>query len=289
MSRRSVVALASLMVFLSGGLRAGVPRLRQGDVVYFDDFDEPDLNRSRWNVLVTGRTVNNEQQAYVDSGDTIYLARGEDAEGAVNGALVIKPRFSPGFETPEGRSFDFVSGRLESRGKVEFSYGTVSARIKMTAGDGLWPAFWTLGPGRWPDTGEMDIMENVGDPLWTNAALHGPGYSGNTPFVKRRAFARDHDITEWHVYSMDWKADGFVFKVDDDAFYTPRRTEIETRGRWAYDDPKFLILNFAIGGQYPQAVNHAAEPYAGVPQATVDLIKAGKVKMMVDWVKVTKN
>ena len=84
--------------------------------------------------------------------------------------------------TAEGRKFDFTSGRLEGRGKFEFTYGVVSARVKLTAGAGLWPAFWTLGTGPWPATGEMDIMENVGDPSWTNIALHGPGYSGNTPF-----------------------------------------------------------------------------------------------------------
>ena len=172
------------------------------------------LDRSKWNVIVTGRTVNNEQQAYVDSPETIALVRGAEAAGAENGALVIRGRdIRPGFKTPEGRTFDFISGRLESRRKFEFTYGTASARIKLTAGAGLWPAFWTLGTGRWPDTGEMDMMENVGEPAWTNFALHGPGYSGNTPLVNRRR-SRRGDITGWHVYSMDWTTDGFVFKVD---------------------------------------------------------------------------
>jgi hypothetical protein len=64
---------------------------------------------------------------------------------------------------------------------------------------------------------------------------------------------------------------------------------VEQYGRWAYDEPKFLILNVALGGNYPQAVNHATTPYPGLPQATVDLIKAGKATMMVDWVKVIRN
>jgi beta-glucanase (GH16 family) len=279
-SRHLMAGVISVVALCAVGSSAGPRGSAQPQTVFLDDFSGPELDRSKWNVVVTGRTVNNEQQAYVDSPRTIYLA---------DGNLVIHPRFAEGYTTPEGRAFDFISGRLESRGKVEFTYGTVEARIKLTAGAGLWPAFWTLGAGRWPDAGEMDIMENVGDPLWTNAALHGPGYSGNTPFVKRRAFAPSRDITSWHVYSMEWSESGFSFKVDGDAFYEPTRALVETRGRWAYDSPKFLIVNFALGGNYPHDVNHATAPYPGLPAETVDLLKAGAATMMVDWVKVTRR
>src|SRR5262245_2271298 len=95
-------------------------------IVFLDDFSGPELDRSKWNVIVTGRTVNNEQQAYVDDPETLAIVHGADAQGADGGALLIHPRFRQGFATPEGRAFDFVSGRLESRGKVEFTYGTVS-------------------------------------------------------------------------------------------------------------------------------------------------------------------
>jgi beta-glucanase (GH16 family) len=285
--RSVLAAVAAATMVVSVYTRAD--QLPNSETVFFDDFSGPDLDRSKWNVVITGRTVNNEQQAYVDSKDTIGIVRGVEAAGADNGALVIHPRFRRGFTTPEGRTFDFVSGRLESRGKAEFTYGTVSARINLTAGAGLWPAFWTLGTGRWPDTGEMDIMENVGEPSWTSAALHGPGYSGATPLVKRRLFPAGTDIAGWHVYSMDWTTDRVVFKVDDEAFYQVTRATVEQYGRWAYDNPKYLILNVALGGSYPRSVNHADTPYAGLPSATVDLIKADRATMLVDWVRVVKT
>jgi len=275
---------------LIAGSMAGASPARQApaaDVIFFDDFAASEIDRTKWSVIVTGRTVNNEQQAYVDSPEVLRTSRGPEASGAVNGALIIQPRFREGFLTPESRKFDFTSGRLESRGKVEFTYGTASARIRLSAGAGLWPAFWALGAGRWPDTGEMDIMENVGDPGWTNVALHGPGYSGATPLTARRAFPAAADITAWHIYSMVWSPGGFVFKVDDEVFYSPTREMVEKYGRWAYDNPKFLILNFALGGGYPQSVNHATTPYPGLPADTVALIKADKAMMLVDWVRVT--
>lgn len=257
-------------------------------VLFFDDFSSPQVDRSKWNVIVTGRTVNNEQQAYVDSSDTLSISPGAESGGAENGALVIRARRRAGFKTAEGRAFDFISGRLESRSKFEFTYGTASARIKLTAGAGLWPAFWALGTGRWPDTGEMDILENVGDPAWTNFALHGPGYSGNTPLVSRQRFASRADSTAWHVYAMDWSADTLVFRVDHEEQYRVTRASVERYGRWAYDNPKFLIVNLALGGQYPQAVNGVTQPYAGLPQSTVDIIEADRAVMLVDWVRVTR-
>jgi beta-glucanase (GH16 family) len=283
--------LAATMVFVThaGVPASDVPQVSPAPVaVFFDDFSGPDVNRAHWNVIVTGRVVNNEQQAYVDSADTIRIVHGAEADGAENGALAIRPQFRSGFMTPEGRSFDFVSGRIESRGKAEFTHGTVAARIKLPAGAGLWPAVWMLGTGRWPDTGELDIMENVGDASWTNVALHGPGYSGNTPLVARRSFPAPADATGWHVYAVEWTPDGFVFSVDGDAFYRPSRADVERHGRWVYDTPKFLIVNFALGGQYPQSVNKVTAPYPGLPPSTVDLLKTGHVRMLVDWVRVTR-
>lgn len=265
---------------------------KKGEVVFFDDFSGPTLDRAKWNVLVTGRswrTVNNEQQAYVDSEETISFVSGAQAEGAANGALVLRPYYRKEFATADGRKYDFISGRLDTRSKVEVTYGTIAARIKLPAGSGLWPAFWMLGTGRWPATGEIDILENVGMSDWVSSALHGPGYSGDTPLVKRMMLPKDKDSTAWHIYSVDWTPDELVFKVDDTEFYRVTRPMIEKYGRWAFDTPKFVILNFALGGGYPGAVNKVTAPYPGLPEETVQLIKDGKPRMLVDWVRVTRN
>ncbi len=258
-------------------------------IIFFEDFNEKQLNRNWWNVEVTGNTVNNEQQAYVDSAATLYLVHGKAAQGANNGALVIKALSRPGFTTKEQHQYDFVSGRINSRKKFEFTYGTASARMKMPAGAGLWPAFWALGEGKWPDCGEIDIMETVGDSSWVSNALHGPGYFGNTPIVYRASFPKGVDVTQWHVYAVDWTANSLIFKIDGKITYSVTRKMVEKYGRWAFDNQKFLILNFAIGGGYPNGVNKITQPYFGLSQASVNQIKAGQAKVLVDWVLVTKN
>lgn len=272
-------------------LAAGTPGSRAQSsprTIFFEDFAGPELDRSRWNVEVTGRTVNNEQQAYVDSAETIALVTGPQAAGAAN-ALLLRPLHRPGFTTSDGRSFDFLSGRINTRGKFEFTYGTAAARMKLSSGAGLWPAFWALGTGPWPATGEIDVMENVGERDWTSVALHGPGYSGDTPLVKRQPFAAPDNITNWHVYSVDWAPDELVFKVDEVEIYRVTRAMVEKYGRWAFDNPKFLILNLALGGGFPNSVNRTKTPYFGLPESTVELIKRGDAVTLVDWVRVTQH
>jgi beta-glucanase (GH16 family) len=253
------------------------------DTLFYESFNASTLNRAKWNVEVTGvnaRTVNNEQQAYVDSAATLILA---------HGLLDIRPLYQQDFTIKGGRKYDFISGRINTRQKFEFTYGTASARIKMAAGAGLWPAFWALGEGKWPDCGEIDMMENIGDSSWVSHALHGPGYFGNTPLAHRSFFPKGIDVTQWHVYSVNWTKDHLIFSIDGTVTYTVTREMVEKYGRWAYDNPKFIILNLALGGGYPQGVNKVQSPYPGLPKSTVDKIKDTKGDFLVDWVLVIKN
>lgn len=271
---RTAAAIGALVVVVAGA--GGQPAPQRTPSAFIEEFSEPALDRTRWNVIVTGRTVNDEQQAYVDSPDVLYIS---------DGALVIHPRYRAGFKTAEGRSFDFISGRIDTRDKFAFTYGTASTRMKLPAGAGLWPAFWALGAGRWPDTGEIDIMENVGDPGWTSVALHGPGYFGDTPLV-RRAPLPDADATAWHVYSLDWSEDALVFSVDSREIYRVTRAMVERFGRWSFDNPKHLILNLALGGNYPAGVNKIKTPYHGLGAETVKAIQRDDPRVLVDWVRV---
>ncbi len=246
-------------------------------LLFSDEFEGTTLDRSKWSTIGPEFWVNDEQQAYVDRPDVIEVR---------DGMLVLTPRFAPGVDTNTKRMADFIAGRIESRGKFDFTYGNAEARIRMPDAVGVWPAFWLLGQGRWPTTGEIDIMEYVGDKSWTGVAMHGPGYSGETPFVNRYYFPDGQDVTGWHTYAAEWTPDAVEFSVDGRATYRVTKAMVEHYGKWVYDTPEHVILNFALGGAYPGKVNGIKSPYYGLPQSTVDAIKRGDLAMEVDWVRV---
>jgi kynurenine formamidase len=116
---------------------AAPPAATPDSTIFADEFSGTALDRAKWTVY-TGQVYNSELQRYVDRAENLYIARGADAEGASDGALVIRARHEPG-AGPDARQSDFTSGRLH--GRVSFQYGTVAARMKLPAGAGLWPAF----------------------------------------------------------------------------------------------------------------------------------------------------
>lgn len=273
---RMVVCLAFVLI-----AQVQVEAQSNKKVLFFDDFSKPSLDRSKWNVVITGDHFNDELQAYIDSTSTLFIE---------NGSLVFRPQYSPGFITKDSKHFDFTSARITTQNKFDFAYGTAEAKIKLTQGAGLWPAWWMLGNQIWPTTGEVDIMENIGESDWANAAVHGPGYSGETPFVNRQYFNASNDITNWHVYAVDWSPTEMIFKYDGVTMFRVTKTMINHYGKWVFDEPKHLILNFAIGGIFPAKINGIIGKGVkyGLAESTADLIKDNKVKMWVDWVRVSQ-
>lgn len=265
---------------------AAATQVQGRPLLFADEFNAGKLDRSKWIVIGPEFWVNNEQQAYVDTPDVLRELPAGSVEGADGGVLVLQPHFSKGYKIPGGRTADFVSGRIESKGKFDFTHGRAAARIRMPDAEGVWPAFWLLGNGAWPETGEIDIMEYVGEADWTGVALHGKGYSGETPLVNKYFFPPGADVTQWHEYAVEWTPDQILFMVDGRLTYRATRAMVEHYGKWNFDNPKYLILNFALGGAYPVKTNGITKPYPGLPAATVEKIKRGEVVMHVDWVRV---
>lgn len=240
--------------------------------VWSDEFDGTSLNTANWSYNTTVH-VNNEQQQYTSSSQNVQVS---------NGTLKLIARYQP------TNGYPYTSGRIESIGKREFGHSRVEARIKLPVGAGLWPAFWMLGNDintkGWPSCGELDILENVGYGDWTSGALHGPGYSGNTPINAR--FYPNSAVSNWHVYRAEYSSTEIKWYIDDVLLKTVTRGEVNQYGEYVYDHPFFIILNLAVGGGYPFGLNGATTPYYGVPQSTANLIAQTPQVMEVDWVRV---
>ncbi len=170
-----------------------------------------------------------------------------------NGNLVIRA-----IRTPSGT---WTSTRMKTEGLQQFQYGRIEARIKLTVGDGLWPAFWMLGTNinsaGWPNCGESDIMEWVPQYTATTSSStdHGPGYSGGSGIGARYIFPNNEQVNDpgYHTYGVVWSPYQMQFYRDDwtKPFLTVTPTFIPPGSQWVFNHPFFILLNEAIGGNFP--------------------------------------
>lgn len=151
----------------------------------------------------------------------------------------------------------YTSARLITRGKFSQAYGRFEARLRVPRGQGLWPAFWLLGEdiGRvgWPACGEIDVMENIGrEPSTVHGTVHGPGYSGAqgigapSALPGGRRFADD-----FHVFAVEWEPRALRWYVDGRVYQTLTPDKLPAGAKWVFDHPFFILLNVAVGGQWP--------------------------------------
>lgn len=190
---------------------------------------------------------NNEKEYYTNATDNISL----DGEGHL--AIVARVA-SPGLTCYYG-ACRYTSAKITTRGKLAAAPGKVEARIKLPAGQGLWPAFWMLGNSfptvPWPACGELDIMENRGSaPNVSSSAVHGPGYSGNTPFAHATSLSSGTFADAFHTFAVEWNANSVTFSVDGVSHYVVARAQMQEFGASILDQPYFLILNLAVGGNF---------------------------------------
>jgi beta-glucanase (GH16 family) len=148
---------------------------------------------------------------------------------------------------------EFTSARLKTQDRLEFTYGRVEASLKLPEGEGLWPAFWMLGSDSdtaiWPNSGELDIMEFIGsEPGVIYGTAHGPGYVGAEGLGGSVDLGLDLSAG-FHEYAMEWEPDELRWFVDDRLFATVHREDVP--GEWVFDHPFYLLLNLAVGGNWP--------------------------------------
>jgi beta-glucanase (GH16 family) len=153
---------------------------------------------------------------------------------------------------------EYTSARLITRDRLELEYGRVEARIKLPSGQGLWSAFWLLGNNldevSWPQSGEIDILENIGrEPATAYGTLHGPGYSGSEGIGAGYDLADGNLSDDFYVYAVEWSPDQIRWFIDDTNYFTATPESLPDGTEWVYNHPFFIILNLAVGGNWPGA------------------------------------
>lgn len=228
-----------------------------------DEFDGAELDRTKWVAELGGGGWGNHELQY-------YTGREQNLRVA-GGNLVIEAR-RENFENRE-----FTSARIKTAGLKERMHGRYEARIWLPKGQGIWPAFWMLGSNcasaGWPRCGEIDIMENVGkEPALVHGTLHGPGYSGADAFGKPSELIGAVYADGFHVFAVEWEP-GEIRWYRDGVLFHQARAEM-VKGDWVFEHPFFVILNLAVGGDWP------GNPDAGtmLPQ-----------QLLVDYVRVYRR
>lgn len=217
-------------------------------LMWSDNFKGTELNRNDWNVEThDAGWVNAESQAYVDDEKNIYV---ED------GNLILRPirqKNADGTET-------ITSGRVNTQGKHDFTYGLFEVRAKVPTGKGFLPAFWMMPTdenlyGQWPRCGEIDAMEVMGQ---ENNKLYGTIHYGNPHSEKQGTYTLENGnfTDEYHTFACDWEPGKITWYVDGVKYHEANDWYSTTEGQGTvaypapFDQPFYAILNLAVGGSW---------------------------------------
>ncbi|MCX6526184.1 MAG: carbohydrate-binding protein, partial [Actinobacteria bacterium] len=228
---------------------------------------------SRWGYDLGGGGFGNaERQYYTDRPENI------SSDGTGNLAITARKETLAGSSCWYG-TCQYTSGRVLTKNKFTQRYGRFESRMKLPAGQGVWPAFWMQGDDSgsagtaWPGRGELDIMENVGyEPSSVHGSLHGPGYSGGSAITKGYTLPGGAKFSDaFHTFSVEWAPNEVRWYVDDVLYETRTPADLPAGSPWVFDHPFYILMNFAVGGQWP-----------GDPSATT----AFPQSLLVDYVRV---
>jgi beta-glucanase (GH16 family) len=208
-------------------------------LVWSDEFNG--LDTSNWSFEVGGGGWGNSELQYYTNG----------ANASVSGGVltITAARSSGGLSCWYG-TCQYTSARMITRGKREFQYGRVEARIAAPMGQGLWPAFWMLGSNigsvGWPACGETDILEHVNNETLVHGTIHWDA-GGHASYSGSRAVS---NLAVYHVYSIEWTPLYIRWFVDG-VQYHEANIQNSINSTEEFHRPFFLLLNLAVGGNWP--------------------------------------
>lgn len=231
-------------------------------LVWSDEFKYTGLpDSAKWNYDVGGHGWGNQElQFYTDK-------RSANAR-VENGELIIEAKKEP------WQGLNYTSARLVTKGKAAWQYGKIAVRAKLPQGRGSWPAIWLLGtntPLRWPDDGEIDIMEHVGfDPGKIHASIHCKKYYFSIGTQKTATTMVRDCSDKFHVYAAECDQESIQLSVDDKVYFN-FQNEHNGYEAWPFDNRMYLLLNIAVGGSWggQQGVDDAIWPQ----RMTIDYVR----------------
>jgi len=217
----------------ASSLKTTAPRAVTYQLVWSDEFNGTSVDQTKWNIDTGNPGVNNEEEYYQASNIT-----------ETGGNLVITAQQQSVGGQP------YTSGKLETYGKFSTQYGRIEARIALPMVNGTWPAFWMLGNNintvGWPNCGEIDIMEHVNTTNTILGTMHWNGGNGHVQYGSSTTTTPG----DFHIYAVEWDTNSINWYVDNTLYCTGNiANNINNTG--AFQNPFYIIMNLAIGGDLP--------------------------------------
>lgn len=226
--------------------------LDEYNLVWQDEFEGDSIDRGKWSYdLGDGCQIsenlcgwgNNELQYYTDRPQNAFVAAGN---------LIITARKEAPLYLGEHQ---YTSARLVTKNKGDWKYGRMDIRAKLPIGKGIWPAIWMLPTdnvyGGWPKSGEIDIMECLGDkPKEVLGTIHygHDFWRFNSQYYELAEGTFNEDF---HVFTVLWTEDCILFQVDGENIGEPNNRSTTLPTTWPFDQRFHMILNMAVGGNLP--------------------------------------
>ena len=175
-----------------------------------------------------------------------------------------------------GKIHPVTAASITTKGKKAWKYCKVEVRAKLPSCLGTWPAIWMMPEkdiyGKWPKSGEIDIMEHVGyNPNKLHYNIHSDKYNHTKNNQRNRSIECTTISTDFHIYGLEWTENKISWYLDNKLQFSVDNTE-PGWSAWPFDQPFYLILNAAFGGGWGG-------------QQGVDLTKL-KQELIIDYVRV---
>lgn len=223
-------------------------------LVWSDEFDGPEIDLTKWSFEIGDGCDrpdslcgwgNNELQYYTDRPENAFIND--------EGHLVIKSIK----ESSQYEGHDYTSARMITYNKGDWKYGRMDIRARMPVGKGLWPAIWMLPSdtvyGTWPRSGEIDIMEYLGDSsrVVLGTIHYGHDFWRYNSQRLRLPQSQPSFAEEFHVFTCIWNDRCIQFQVDGTDIGAPNTRSTALPTTWPFDEYFHMILNVAVGGNLP--------------------------------------
>jgi beta-glucanase (GH16 family) len=223
-------------------------------LIFHDEFDSSTLDTTKWTTCYFNFTVGNGCDH--DQGE---LELYQPNKVSVNNGILTLQADKQTITAANGKTYNYTSGMISTGPatsgappRFTFTYGYMEMRAQVPAGQGLWPAFWTLPEDMsWPP--EIDVMEILGNtPNVINMHYHYPTSNGGGGDTGATWTGPDFSAG-WHTYAVDWEPGSLTWYVDGVMRRQYTNANVASK-------PMYLLANLAIGGNWPGAPN-ASTPF----------------------------